>query len=167
MNKDTSKYWIEQLQLRAHPEGGYYKEVYRSTRVFKPSEIGQERNYATSIYFLIEAGNASHFHSIQQDELWYYHAGDPLSVFILSEDGALNEIKIGPRIDQGQTLQSLIPAGAIFGSKSSGEYSLVGCMVSPGFDFDDFKLYTQSELLERFPNQDEIIKELGWVQKDL
>ncbi len=86
MTKNSSKYWIEQLQLSAHPEGGYYKEVYRSSRAFTPTEIGQERNYATSIYFLIEAGNVSHFHSIEQDELWYYHAGDPLSVFILSEE---------------------------------------------------------------------------------
>ncbi len=165
MTKNSSKYWIEQLQLSAHPEGGYYKEVYRSSRAFTPTEIGQERNYATSIYFLIEAGNVSHFHSIEQDELWYYHAGDPLSVFILSEEGALSEIKIGPDIEQGQTLQAVIPAGAIFGSKSSGAYSLVSCMVSPGFDFDDFKLYTQSELLEQFPNQEKIIKELGWNQQ--
>jgi predicted cupin superfamily sugar epimerase len=156
-----AKYWVNELKLLKHPEGGYYKEVYRSNKSFIPNEIGENRNYITSIYFLIEEGNVSHFHSIKQDELWYYHAGDPLSVYIITSNGALECIKIGPNPEKGEVLQAIVPANCIFGSKSSGKYSLVSCVVAPGFDFADFKLYNKNELLKSYYKHKEIIDELG------
>ena len=156
-----AKYWVNKLKLLHHPEGGFYKEIYRSANTFIPAEIGEYRNYITSIYFLIEAGNVSHFHSIKQDELWFYHAGAPLSVYCINNDGSLNLIKIGPNPDKGEVLQAMVPANRIFGSKSSGEFSLVSCVVAPGFDFTDFKLYKKSELLKQYPQHKEIIDELG------
>lgn len=158
----NAQYWVEKLNLNAHPEGGFYKEVYRAKEEFIPNEIGDKRNYITSIYFLIEEGNVSHFHSIQQNELWFYHAGAPLVVFVLHENGDLEEIKIGPNPKNGEVLQALVEANKIFGSKSLGDYSLVSCVVAPGFDFADFKLYNKSTLLHKFPNQDKIINELGY-----
>lgn len=157
----NAKYWVESLDLLAHPEGGYFKEVYRSENTFTPNGFSGDRSYATSIYFLIESGNVSHFHRIKSDEIWYYHAGEPLSVFVISPIGELQELKIGPNIEAGETLQAVVPAGTIFGSKSAGKYSLVGCMVSPGFDFNDFELFKTSELLAKYPNHEVIIKELS------
>ncbi len=156
-----AKYWVNKLKLLQHPEGGYYKEIYRSANTFIPAEIGEYRNYITSIYFLIEEGNVSHFHSIKQDELWFYHAGAPLSVYCINNDGSLNLLKIGPNPEKGEVLQAMVPANRIFGSKSSGEFSLVSCVVAPGFDFADFKLYQKSELLKLYPQHKEIIDELG------
>ncbi len=160
----NAKYWVENLDLLPHPEGGFYKEVYRSSEFFQPHGFDGERNYSTSIYFLLEKGNVSHFHRIKSDEIWYYHGGDALSVFVIHKSGELEELKIGPNPDQGEVLQAVVPAGTIFGSKSSGAYSLVGCMVSPGFDFKDFELFKTSQLLEEYPSHHQIIKELSKEQ---
>ena len=157
----NAKYWIENLKLLAHPEGGYFKEVYRSSNSFYPKGFKGKRSYSTSIYFLIEEGNLSHFHRIKSDEIWYYHAGDPLSVFVIHKNGELKKLKIGPNIDNGEVLQTVVPAGTIFGSKTAGKYSLVGCMVSPGFNFQDFELFKTSYLLKKYPNHETIIKELS------
>lgn len=160
----NAKYWVGNLDLLPHPEGGFYKEVYRSSESFLPKNFDGERNYSTSIYFLLEKGNVSHFHRIKSDEIWYYHGGDALSVFVIHKNGRLEELKIGPNPDQGEVLQAVVPAGTIFGSKSSGAYSLIGCMVSPGFDFKDFKLFKTSQLLEEYPSHHQIIKELSKEQ---
>lgn len=160
----NAKYWVENLDLLPHPEGGFYKEVYRSSESFLPKNFDGERNYSTSIYFLLEKGNVSHFHRIKSDEIWYYHGGDALSVFVIHKNGELEELKIGPNPDQGEVLQAVVLAGTIFGSKSSGAYSLVGCMVSPGFDFKDFELFKTSQLLEEYPSHHQIIKELSKEQ---
>ncbi len=160
----NAKYWVENLDLLPHPEGGFYKEVYRSGESFQPYDFDGERNYSTSIYFLLEKGNVSHFHRIKSDEIWYYHGGDALSVFVIHKNGELEELKIGPNPDQGEVLQAVVPSGTIFGSKSSGAYSLVGCMVSPGFDFKDFELFKTSQLLEEYPSHHQIIKELSKEQ---
>ena len=158
---ESAKYWINHLKLKPHPEGGFYKEVYRSKEVFFPTGISGERNYMTSIYFLLDEGSVSHFHSIQSDELWCYHSGDALSVYLLYPDGKLDEFVIGPNSQNGEILQAVVPANTIFGSKSKGNYSLVGCVVSPGFDFRDFTLYTTKELLNNYPQHEGIIKQLS------
>lgn len=160
MENQTSKYWIDHLALLSHPEGGYFKETYRSANSFLPDGFTQPRSYATSIYFLLEENNVSHFHRIQSDELWYYHAGASLTVYVIHQNGHLEKIKIGPHIDQGEVLQATVPANTIFGSTCEGDYSLVGCMVSPGFDFNDFELFTTSNLLLKHPNHAEVIKKL-------
>ena len=158
---ESAEYWIKHLKLKPHPEGGFYKEVYRSKGFFSPTGISGERNYMTSIYFLLDEGSVSHFHSIQSDELWCYHSGDALSVYLLYPDGKLDEFVIGPNSQNGEILQAIVPANTIFGSKSKGNYSLVGCVVSPGFDFRDFTLYTTKELLNNYPQHEGIIKQLS------
>jgi len=160
----SAQYWVENLDLLPHPEGGFYKEVYRSKESFQPRNFEGERNYSTSIYFLLEKENVSHFHRIKSDEIWYYHDGDALSVFVIHKNGELEELKIGPNPDHGEVLQVVVPAGTIFGSKSSGAYSLVSCMVSPGFDFKDFELFKTAQLLEEYPSHHQIIKELSKEQ---
>lgn len=147
-------FWVNHLGLIAHPEGGYFKEIYRA-----PLMHG-DRNIATSIYFLLKEGQVSHLHRLTADELWYYHQGDALKVTVIDKHGTLTEHLVGPHPEKGETLQLIIPAGSIFGSEPSGEYSLVGCMVSPGFDFKDFELFTTSQLLSIYSQHEKQIRSL-------
>ncbi len=159
-------YWINQLSLLPHPEGGHYQEVYRSEGTIPadalPAKYGGARSFATSIYFMLQAGEVSHFHRIQSDELWYFHAGSALTVSVIYPDGKLEELQVGPNVEKGETLQAIVPAGTIFGSSvnTPDAYSLVGCMVAPGFDFADFELFTTSQLLAEYPQHEAVIRKL-------
>jgi predicted cupin superfamily sugar epimerase len=145
---------INELELQAHPEGGYYKETYRSAQTLD----GQDRHLLTSIYFLLTAENVSRFHRIKSDELWYFHAGSPLIVHTLSERGH-EQHHLGLDLSKGQQPFLWIPKDTIFGSSilDAEGYALVSCAVAPGFDFADFELFTASDLLPRFPQHQEII----------
>src|SRR5699024_3908517 len=104
--------------------------------------------------------NPSHLHQLTADEVWYYHAGHSLTIHTISKSGEYEAIKLGTDVENGEVLQALVPKGTIFGSsvENEGEYALVSCMVAPGFEFDDFKLFTQDELIERFPQHEDIIR---------
>ena len=162
----TKKYWIEKLGLLPHPEGGYYKEVYRSDGIIAqnclPDTNNGQRNYATSIYFLLGHGDISAFHRLNSDELWYYHSGDPLNIYIIDKAGKLCIKKLGANIEEDEKLQIIIPAGSIFGAKVNlnENYTLMGCAVAPGFDFNDFELINRKTLLGLYPQYEEIIKML-------
>jgi predicted cupin superfamily sugar epimerase len=151
---------VEVLKMTAHPEGGFYAETFRSDQyMIHPN--GEERNLATSIYFLLRSQDVSHFHRIQSDELWFWHEGSPLSVHLLGNKG--HEIlKLGPVSDKGARSQHLVPANTIFGSSVDhpDSYALVSCVVAPGFDFRDFELFTKEDLLPLYPNAEEIICKL-------
>ena len=101
------------------------------------------RKLYTSIYFLLTSNDISHLHRIKSDELWYYHAGSPLTIHIIDENGVYKEIKLGLNLDKGEVPQALVPKNSIFGSSVMDEdtFSLVGCMVSPGFDYKDFEFF--------------------------
>lgn len=149
---------VAELNMQPHPEGGYYAEVYRS-----PMEIpGKERQLMTSIYFLLTSDNVSNFHRIKSDELWFHHAGSPITVHVLNEAQGHIEIKVGSDILSGEHPQALVKGGEIFGSSvdTSESYALVSCVVAPGFDFQDFELFKRSELLDQFPAHSEIITRL-------
>jgi uncharacterized protein len=150
---------VEKLQLKAHPEGGYYSETYRSDLDLK-TNIG-DRSLATCIYFLMTSDNVSKFHSIAGDEIWFYHEGSPLTVHILSYKG-YEKLLVGPLEDQGHRPQQRVPPSVVFGStvEQPDSYSLVSCMVAPGFDFRDFRLYSAEELLAKWPEEKEIIGRL-------
>jgi hypothetical protein len=154
------KFLVEHLQLSPHPEGGFYKETYRSTETLL-SENG-ERNLLTSIYFLLTSENISKFHRIKSDELWYFHEGNNLTVHLLDEAG-YQKLKLGQsKTDSDCRPFGLVKANTIFGSTvdESDGYALVSCAVAPGFDFKDFELLSQSELLNQFPEQVDIILKL-------
>ncbi|AYF54904.1 cupin domain-containing protein [Clostridium botulinum C] len=153
--KLDAKYFIKKLNLKKHPEGGYYKESFASQNT-----IGN-RQLWTSIYFLLNIGEVSHFHRLKSDELWYYHYGEALTIYMISPLGELIEKQLGLNIQQGEAPQVLVPKGYIFASSMNKEgFSLVGCMVSPGFQFEDFELFTQEKLLEKYPYYKDIIKKL-------
>lgn len=157
MQKDAN-YYIQHLGLEPHPEGGHYKNTFAS------GESLQARKLYTSIYFLIEEGNVSHLHRLKSDELWYYHGGSSLVVHVIDEEGNYVEHKVGLDIENGETPQVLVPKNSIFGSSviEKGTFSLVGCMVAPGFDFEDFELFTQEELLEKYPQHEQIIRRMAY-----
>ena len=158
--KDAN-YWIDKLELQLHPEGAYFKETYRSKENLI-NKNGKLRSAATGIYFLITGDNFSAFHKIQSEEIWYFHGGSPLSVYVLLPNGELDILQIGNDIDKGQTPQAVVPAGCWFASKVQvpNSYSFVGCTVTPGFDFEDFVLANRQELIDEYPAHHDLIKQL-------
>lgn len=167
----TANYWIERLQLQSHPEGGFYKETYRANGGILssalPSCFGGNRNFSTAIYFLLRSQDKSHFHRIKSDELWHYHAGTSLSIFVLTDRGLLTH-KLGANPDNGESLQIIIPANHWFAARVDIQesYVLAGCTVSPGFDFDDFELGERNSLTKLFPSFAELIESLTPAQAD-
>jgi|SRR5690554_6022292 len=157
----NKEYWITQLGLEAHPEGGYFAETYRSKRTINLEELEGERNLSTGIYFLIDQGAFSAFHKIKSDEMWHFYDGDPLIVHMIDEKGNCTQQTIGRSIESGEVLQFVVPANVWFASevKGSGDYSLVGCTVSPGFDFGDFELADRT-LIDKFPHHAELLSRL-------
>ena len=155
------KYWIKHLQLEQHPEGGYFKESYRASEKVN-NRNGLSRSASTGIYFLMTSSAFSAFHKIESDEMWHFYEGAALSVYIIKPNGELEVLKIGRDIENGEKLQGVVPAGCWFASKVDDQtaYSLVGCTVAPGFDFNDFVLADRKELTDAFPQHAEIIKEL-------
>lgn len=167
MKENTAEYWIQNLGLEAHPEGGFFKSTYDSKTLLSDNDVvgeGKTRRLYTSIYFLLRSEDISHFHRLKSDELWYYHGGSSLTVHVIDGDGEYKEYKLGLKLKKGEVPQLLVPKNSIFGSSvmEEGTFSLVGCMVSPGFDFEDFELFTQDDLLEIYPQHEQIIKKLAY-----
>lgn len=153
----TADDFIEHLALEQHVEGGYYRSSYRSETPFD-----QTRALWSSIYFLLRTGEVSHFHRLTADEMWHFHAGQSLTIYMIAPDGVLTTAQLGLDLAVGERPQFLVPKGCIFGSAMNQPgFSLVGCMVSPGFTFDDFELFSQKTLLAHYPQHSEIIKRLS------
>jgi predicted cupin superfamily sugar epimerase len=154
---------IRILDLRPHPEGGWYREIYRSdehvNREHLPARYSGARAFATSIYYLLEAGQFSAFHRLRSDEIWYHHAGGDLEIVRLTRDGQLHIERVGPIAGQWQ---SVIPHGDWFAARpvSGAAFALVGCAVAPGFDFADFEMGNRAALLAAYPHCAEIIESL-------
>jgi len=152
----TAEYYIDKLGLEAHIEGGYFKQSYLSE-----DKIKENKKLYSSIYFLLKTGEVSNFHRLKSDELWYYHDGEALTIYIIDEKGNLIEKKLGLNIDKGEVPQVLVKKGSIFGSAMNNEgFSLVGCMVAPAFTYEEFELFKRRELLELYPEYKDIIIKL-------
>jgi len=162
----SSDEWIRLLDLKPHPEGGYYRETYRSPErtdtCCLPSGFKGCRSIATAIYYLLRAGEISAFHRIRSDEIWHHYAGEPLELHMLLEDGEYTIVKLGMELSKGELPQLVIPAYTWFGASTPDgvSYSLVGCTVAPGFDFRDFELGQEDDLLRRFPQHTRAISML-------
>ena len=154
---------IERLDLIRHPEGGWYRETYRSDEMISsnslPERFGGIRSFCTAIYFLLEKKDISALHRIKSDELWHFYAGETLTLHLLTPQGEHRAINLGTDIASGETYQAVVPAGCWFGAEVSGDgdYSLVGCTVAPGFDFTDFEMGIRDSLLKQFPDHTGII----------
>lgn len=164
----TPQLLAELLNLQPHPEGGYYKEVYRSKGTIPQTALpgfGGHRNYSTGIYFMLTGTNFSAFHRINSDELWHFYYGDACEVHVIHINGTHEVIRLGSDIINGEVFQAVVPAGAWFASRCSNAngYSLVGCTVAPGFDFADFEMAEREALIAEYPQHAEIISELTRV----
>jgi hypothetical protein len=162
----TVQQLVQQFQLQPHPEGGYYKETYRSPEII-PQQIlsrnfGGDRAFSTAIYFLLEKENFSAFHRIESDEVWHFYAGQTLLVHIIHLNGKLETIHLGNDILKGEQFQYVVPARCWFASEPAVDaaFSFVGCTVAPGFDFEDFELAKADELVKHFPQHEVLIKRL-------
>lgn len=130
----TAEEIIAALNMKRHPEGGWYSETFRD-------EAGGERGHSTAIYYLLEAGETSHWHRVHDAvEIWHHYAGAPLALS-LSKDGSDEEtLTLGPDILAGERPQGIVPAGWWQSARSLGAFTLVGCTVAPGFTFSAFEM---------------------------
>jgi predicted cupin superfamily sugar epimerase len=157
-----AKNWIDALGLLPHPEGGYFRETYRSQEVVPaaglPARFGAPRALATGIYYLLEAGDYSAFHRIKADEMLHFYAGNALDVHMIDERG-YSIVTLGSDVAKGETLQFTVPAGTWFAAapKVGAQYSLIGCTVSPGFDFADFEMASGNDLRGACPSHAQVL----------
>jgi len=158
--------WIQELGLETHPEGGFYRESYRSEDCFPGNKTSDAfpagRSISTAIYFLLQRGDFSAFHRIKSDELWHFYQGDGLLIHVISPDGSYRCLHLGTNIAAGQRPQALVPAGCWFASEvvERGTFALVGCTVAPGFDFADFELASAQELSLLFPYYQPLLRRM-------
>jgi predicted cupin superfamily sugar epimerase len=131
---------IAQLSLRAHPEGGYYAETFRSADAVHTADARGERSALTAIWFLLVGGSASAWHRVMSDEAWHWYEGDPLELIVASPDGGDMQHIVLASFTLGGVPQYVVPAGWWQAARPLGAYALVGCTVGPGFDFRDFTL---------------------------
>ena len=125
---------IARLELQPHPEGGHYRETFRDTRL-----DGNGRSLSTAIYFLLARGERSHWHRIDAEEIWHYYAGSAL-ILQIADDGGRRTVRLGPDLAAGEIPQAIAPAHAWQAAESTGDWTLAGCTVAPGFDFAKFEL---------------------------
>ena len=133
---------VSKYGLQPHPEGGFYKQVYRSDAATASHAHGDARPAMTHIYFLLLKGQVSRFHKVLHDEIWNFYQGAPLEL-ITFHDSQLVTQTLG---DQDGEYAGIVPAGHYQGARSTGDYSLVGCSVAPGFDFSDFSFIEDNEI---------------------
>jgi uncharacterized protein len=163
----TADYFISKLGLEPHIEGGYFKEIYRNSYLFSDEGYSHifegNRSLSTTIYFLLKSGQVSSFHKLKFDEIWFYHYGCPIIIHTIDNKGEYKSLRLGLNIENGEMPQVLIPGGVIFGAAPSENesFSLVSCLVSPGFDFKDFILYKQKDLCLLYPKHKDIICKLN------
>ncbi len=153
---------FDHFKMTPHPEGGAFVENYRSDLEVSAPGFPAPRRASTGIYFLLDRGEFSAFHRIRSDETWHFYLGGPLHIVEIDHTGRHRETILGRDIHEGQNLTHVVKAGHWFASYPSPEsdFSLVGCTVAPGFDFQDFELADRRELAQRFPEHAAIIARL-------
>jgi len=159
----SAEEWINYLGLIKHPEGGWFRETYRSKEhIIKkhlPSRFTGDRSFSTSIYFLLKSDEFSAFHRIKQDEIWHFHDGASLTIYIIDENAEYFKLYLGKNLVKNEQPQQIVKAGWLFAAKVKGidSFTLVGCTVAPGFNFDDFEIPERRELLDLFPQHQSVI----------
>ena len=159
-NEKTSRYWIEHLAMQPHPEGGYYKETFRSAQQVSRSGDTAIRQACTSIYYLLEGEDYSGFHRILSDEIWYFHKGDPLHIHVINEQGTLETHELSD-LATG-SLSIMVPAELWFAAELPAKtgYCLVSCAVAPGFEFSEFEMAGKTELESAYPRYKAVFERL-------
>ncbi len=157
--KYSADYIIEKLNLKKHPEGGYYREIYRSDeKIVKdslPLRYEGDRNFSTSIYYLLKKGEVSKLHRLKSDEIYHFYLGASVEILMIYPDEKIEKKVLGENLEKGEKPQIIIPKKVWQGLRiiGNGDFALMGTIVSPGFEFDDFELADESVvkgLLEKY-----------------
>lgn len=158
MDTNTSLYWIKHLSLQPHPEGGFYKEVFRSGIAVNRGSI--VRQACTSIYYLLEGKDYSGFHRLASDEIWYFHKGAPLCIHVINETGDYYSYELSDT--STGNLSVVIEAGLWFAAEipSSESFTLVSCAVAPGFEFAEFEMAELGVMRKLYPQHIDLLKRL-------
>lgn len=162
-NMSSALYWIEKFQMEKHPEGGYFKETYRSDESIPqhglPKRFSGDRYFCSQIFYLLEHHEMSKLHRLKSDETWHFYEGLPIALYLISPEGNFSTITLG-RGNEGFMLQYTIPHGYWFGAKVEAEagFSLIGCTVAPAFDFKDFEVGNRKQLIKEFPEHQALIE---------
>lgn len=163
MSKLTAQEIIATLGLMPHPEGGFYREPYRSNELIKrsalPSRYSGDRCYSTLAYFFLPRGAKSHLHRLNSDEIWHFYLGDPMTLVQIDPNGKVKETILGHDLKAGQKLFEWIPSGSWMGGfpNAKSEYSLIGATVAPGFEFADLEMADRKNLVAMFPHAKSLI----------
>ena len=172
-----AKYWIGQLGLYPHPEGGHFRQTYQSElRIDKAAlpQFSGSRAASTAIYFLLEGEEFSALHRLRSDERWHFYAGSVLEVHVIAPNGRHFTIELGNDAEAGQQFQAVVKAGCWFGAQVAQNphvwqnrpelghppFVLVGCTVAPGFEFEDFEMGKRAELVRDYPQHRGVIERL-------
>mgnify|MGYP002726632493 FL=1 len=156
--------WIDRLHLEVHTEGGWFSEVYAAPAEYGSSKDG--RVMGGTIYFLLGQEDVSHFHVIDCDEIWYFHEGCGVALWLLNPDGTCECRKLG--CGEGEEPMVVVPKGAIFGAENLNpeSYTLMSCATMPNFHYEGFRLVDQKELLEKFPKEEKLIRRMAFAHTD-
>ena len=160
--KPEEKRIVENLNLKPHPEGGFYNENYRShisiAEKNLPETFGGKRSAATSILFFLPEGAFSAFHRLKQDEIWYFHAGNQPILHCIEPDSTYRKCVLGTGIRKDEYPQVIINAGTLFAAESNQSFGLFGCLATPGFDFADLSMPTAAQLIKEYPEHEKLIR---------
>ena len=152
-------YWIEKLKLQHHPDGGYFIENYRSKDFveYLDGEMEKQHNAATSIYHLLESENHAFCHKLSADEIWYYHDGSPVTIFMIDPEGNFSVKICDPGEDEEMAV--IIPKNTWFGPRvfEPKSYVLASCSLAPGFEFIDLQMADRNELIRIYPKLKDVI----------
>ncbi len=156
---------IRLLELSPHPEGGYFRETFRAEELPFDFPGRGVRSASTAIYFLLGRGDFSAFHQIRSDEAWHHYLGAPLELHLIDR-GAHTRFLLGSDLERGERPQVVVPTGVLQaarvaeGAVSREDFALVGCTVTPGFDFSDFEMPSRASLLQNLPEHRALIETL-------
>jgi len=162
----NAEYYIHKLDLKPHPEGGYFREIYRSDETISdglPERFIGKRYLYSSIYFLLKEKDYSAFHILKADEIWHFYCGSAILLHILNHNGELETVSLGKDIEKSEHFKYCVKAGQYFAAevKDKSSFGLAGCTVTPGFDFKDFAFGDTIDLIENYPEHKELIERLS------
>ncbi|HNP24134.1 MAG TPA: cupin domain-containing protein [Panacibacter sp.] len=162
--KQKANTYIETFGLKPHPEGGYYVRSYQSEITIEqtclPGRFNGSRLLSTAIYYLLKENDFSAFHRLNNDECWHFYAGGSLALFIIENDGSLQQVILGNNIAEKEVPQFVIKAGKWFAAApcAPAAFSFVGCTLAPGFDFDDLEFANRDMLVAQYPTHKSLIE---------
>ncbi len=164
--EQNADYWISKLNLKKHPEGGFYREIYRAEETVAAQALPERfigpRSLSTAIYYLLKDNEFSALHRIQSDEVWHFYAGSSITIHTIDQRGRYDRILLGSNPENDEYFVAAIGARCWYGAtlNEPGSYALVGGTVAPGFEFEELELANRTDLIRSFPEHSAVIRRL-------